>query len=279
MPKKRKTNTKAKATSVRVRGRAASSSLGGKIVSRSFGRFVLPLLIIGVLVAGLLFMALSGYETATSSEFFELKNIDVRGVERASKEDIHRIVATSVEKSGVWKSDLSEIRTRIEKFPFVKSAAVSRILPDGIRVDLTERVPAAIVHLGSGNFLVDVDGTPLAVVKTEEKDFPFILQGWDESKTEKAVPANIAKLKMYKKMLDELKEFDVADRVKVVNLENPRQPVAVVEDSGHSIAVTLARDNLGKSLKTAIEALAGKGARVKSVDAGGVYPVIQYSEL
>ncbi len=79
-------------------------------------------------------------------------------------------------------------------------------------------------------------------------------------------------------MLDEWKQFDLISRVKEVNLANPRDPVAVVEDSGRQIAVTLAKDKLGNSLKTAIEALSGKGAKIKSVDAGGVYPVIKYLE-
>lgn len=276
MPKKKKSITNAKTASVRVRGGGSRSR--GKVVARSFSHLVLPLIIIAILAGGLLFMFLSGYQTATASQFFSLRNIDISGTERTSKEEISRIVSTSVEKPGVWNADLSEIRSRIEKFPFVRSAAVSRTLPAGIRVHITERVPAAVVQLNSGKFLIDVEGTLLTAVKGNEKDFPFVLRGWDESKTEKAVPDNLARLKVYKKMLDEWKQFDLASRVKEVNLVNPRDPVAVVEDSGHTIAVTLARDSLGKSLKTAIEALAGKGARVKSVDSGGIYPVIQYLE-
>jgi cell division septal protein FtsQ len=278
MSKKRKTITKAKAASVRVKGRGLSTRSGSKRGSRSFGRFVLPMMIFAILSGGVLFMVFSGYQTATASAFFGLRNIDIRGSERTSKEEISRIILASVEKPGVWNADLSEIRTKIEKFPFVKSAAVSRTLPAGIRVNVIERVPAAVVHLSSGNYLVDGEGTLLTVVKSSEKEFPFILKGWDESKTEKAVPDNLARLKVYRKMLDEWKQFDLTTRVKEVNLANSREPVAIVEDSGRAIAVTLAKDNFGKSLKTAIEALTGKGAKVKSVDAGGVYPVINYVE-
>jgi hypothetical protein len=81
---------------------------------------------------------------------------------------------------------------------------------------------------------------------------------------------------MYKRMVDEWQQFDLSQRVKQVNLANPREPVAVVEDSGRAIQVTLARDNLGKSLKTALEALTGKGAKIRSVDMEGASPVIQY---
>ena len=224
-------------------------------------------------------MAFSGYQTATASTFFNLRNVDVRGIDRTPKDDVVRIVSSSVEKAGVWNANLPEIKAKIEKFPFVKSAAVSRSLPSGIRVNVIERTPAAVVKLTSGNFLVDSEGVVLIPVKGTEKDFPIVLQGWDESKTEKAGPDNLARLKTYKKMLDEAKQFDVTPRVKEFSLANLREPVAVVEDSGRPITISLARDNLGKSLKTAIEALTGKGAKIKSVDSGGVHPIIQYLEF
>jgi len=279
MPKKRKTSTKTKASSVKLKRTSSATRARNTAVKRTFGRFVLPLIIICLLLGGLAFLGFSGYRTATASEFFSLKNIDVRGTERTSPEDIRRVVAAAAEKPGVWNADLSDIRAKIEKFPFVKTAAVSMILPAGIRVNVTERIPAAIVHLTSGNYLVDGDGVILAAATANDKDIPFVLQGWDESKTEKAMPDNLARLKLYKKMLDEWKQFDLVSRVKEVNLTNPREPVAVVEDSGRSIAVTLAKDDLGKSLKLAIEAVSGKGAKVKSVDAEGNYPVLQYLDF
>ncbi|MEO7658694.1 MAG: FtsQ-type POTRA domain-containing protein [Pyrinomonadaceae bacterium] len=279
MPKKKKTISRAKTESLRVKRRGGASGARRKNASRAVGRVVLPTLIIGVLLVGVGFLGHSAYQTSTASGFFKLRNIEINGVSRTSKEDIERIVTSTVEKPGVWKADLAEIRERVEKFPFVRSAAVSRSLPMGIRVNVLERVPAAVVHLSYGNYLVDTEGTLLKVAAPVEKDFPFILKGWDEAKTEKAVPDNLARLKLYSKMLEEWKQFEVAAQVKEVNLVNPREPIAMVIESGHEIAVTLAKDNYGKGLKTAIDALKGKGAKVKSVDAGGIYPVIQYIEF
>ncbi len=279
MPKKRKTNSKARAASVRLKQSSSASRARSKAVKRTFGRFVLPLMITGLLLGGLAFLGLSGYRTATASDFFGLRDIDIRGAERTPPEDIRRLVAAAVEKPGVWNADLGDIRARIEKFPYVKSAAVSRVLPTGIRVNVTERVPAAVVQLTSGTFFVDGEGVILSAATANDKDLPFVLRGWDEAKTEKAGPDNLVRLKLYRKMLDEWKQFDLTSHVKEVNLANPREPVAVIEDSGRSIAVTLAKDNLGKSLKTAIEAVSGKGARVKAVDAEGIYPVLQYLEF
>ena len=278
MVKKKKTTAKPKALPAKPRGRAASSRVAGKSVSQSFGRFGLPLLLCVVLIAGLAVMVALGYQTATESEFFKVRSIDIRGNDKTPAEDIRRIVASEVEKPGVWNADLADIKLKIEKFPFVKSAAVSRRLPAGIRVDVVERVPAAIVHLKAGDFLIDGEGAILTAAGNE-KEFPIALYGWDEAKTEKAPTENAARLKLYKKMLDEWKQFDLVSRVKQVDLSDLKEPTAIIEDSGRPIAIMLAKDSLGKSLKTGIEAVAGKGAKVKSVNTGSGYPVIQYLEF
>lgn len=272
MAKRKGSSTRRTASSVKVRSRKGKTTHDGLA-----GRFVLPLAVLGVLVLGIALMFAFGYKTATASEFFRVKSVDVRGNDRTSADEIKKVVLASAGQTGVWNADLGDIRTKIEKFPFVKTAAVSMQLPAGIRVNVVERIPTAIVQLSSGTFLVDSDGTILAAATDKDKQqFPFSLQGWDEAKTEKAVTDNISRLKVYKKMADEWQQFSLAERVKQVNLANPREPVAVVEDSGNRISVTLARDSLGKSLKTALEALAGKGAKIKAVDVEGASPVIQY---
>ncbi len=279
MAKKKKITAKPRASSVKTRGRASSSRVSGRAVSQSFGRFGLPLLICCVLIAGLVILGFLGYRTATESDFFKVRSIDIRGNDKTPADDIRRIVASEVEKSGVWNADLANIRVKIEKFPYVKAASVSRMLPAGIRVDVTERIPAAVVHLRSGDFLIDADGVILASAVGNEKDFPFALYGWDEAKTEKAPTDNIARLKLYKKMLDEWKQFDLATRVSRVDLSDLKEPTAIVEDSGRPISIFLAKDSLGKSLKTGIEAVSGKGAKVRSVNTGSGYPVIQYLDF
>lgn len=277
MARKKKGSTKVKRSNARSKRSGGSAIFrGGTFLAQHSVRFLLPIVIICLLLTAIGFLGFMGLRTAAASGFFGLRNVDVRGTERVSPDDIRRLVATSVEKPGVWNADLSDLKSKIEKFPFVKSAAVSRILPGSIRVNVTERVPAAIVHLSSGDFLIDGDGVVLTAATPKDKDFPFALYGWDESKTEKAMPDNQARLKLYRKMLDEWKQFDLASRVTQVNVANVREPVAVVEDSGRAISVTLAKDNLGKSLKTAIEAISGKGAKIKSVNSEGLYPVIQF---
>jgi hypothetical protein len=102
------------------------------------------------------------------------------------------------------------------------------------------------------------------------------IYGWDESKTERASRDNAARLKLFQKMISDWSEFGLAKRVKDVNLTDLQEPQATIEDSGSRIAITLAREDLSKSLRSALEAVAGKGDRVRSVNAAGVYPVLEY---
>jgi cell division septal protein FtsQ len=219
---------------------------------------------------------LMGYRTVTASEFFNVKSVDIRGVNRTSKDDIAKIVDAQTERTGVWNADLAELRARIEKLTFVKSAAVSRVLPNGIRVNVIEKKPEAIASLSSGNFLIDGDGQIITAVSSSDTDLPVVIKGWDEAKTEKASKENLQRVRLYQKMISQWSQFELVKRVKEVNLSDLQEPKAVIEDSGSSIAVSLSKEDVGKSLKSALEAVAGKGNKIRSVNAAGVYPVIEY---
>ncbi len=275
---KKSTVKRTRTTSARKRSTSLSASRR-RAASRDYGRFALPFLIGVALLVGIGFLGLMGYRTAIASDFFNVTRIDVRGTERVSVDDVKRIVAANTEKTGVWRSDLFEIREKVEKLPFVKTAAVSMVLPYGLRVNVTERVPVAVVKLSQGEFLVDGEGVVLNPVAKAEPNMPFVMRGWDETKNEKSVTDNAARLKLYKRMLDEWREFGVSDRVKEVNLTDLRDPNATIEESGRSISVSLAKDNLGKGLKSAVEAVAGKGEKVRAVNSAGVYPIIEYLGL
>jgi cell division septal protein FtsQ len=241
----------------------------------SIGKYVLPAILISFFLGALGFFALMGYRTVTASGFFEVRNVEVRGISRASQDEINKIVGSTVTKTGTWNADLDEIRARVEKVTFVKSATISRVLPNGIRVDVLERKPEAIVTLSSGDFLIDSDGEVITSAKGEQ--MPAVIRGWDESKTEKAAKDNLQRFKLYQKMVSQWSDFGLLQRVREVNLGDLQDPHALIEDSGSRISVSLAKDNLGKSLKSAIEAVAGKGEKVRSVNASGVYPVIEYA--
>ena len=265
---KRKTLNSKAPRNVKSR-RGSSTKRVGPGGSSRFGNFFLPLFLSICLLICLFALGMLGYQSVTASTFFNVKSIDVRGVERASKDDISRIVASSTEKSGVWNADLLEIKAKVEKIAFVKNAAVSRVLPNGIRVYITERVPSAIVRLGNGEFLVDGDGNILAPSTGKEPKLPVTLVGWDESKTEKAVKDNLERIKMYQKMMAEWHDFDLLSRVSIVNLADLREPKAITQDSGMPVSIDLGKEAFGEHLRKGIGAIVGKGATFDAVNLVG----------
>jgi hypothetical protein len=217
-----------------------------------------------------------GYRTVTASEFFEVRQIDVRGNARTNKSDIEKIVSAQAGKSGVWNADLEAIKENVENLAFVKSAAVSRVLPDGVRVNLVERVPKAVVRFESGDFWVDDDGAILAPVGKTDARPPFVLTGWDETKTEKVQKDNQERVRVYQKMLDDWQDFDLAKRVEAVDLKDLRTPQATVLDSGEKVKIILAKEDFAKKMKFALESIAGRGQQIAWIDVSDVKPVVEY---
>lgn len=277
---KRKNRSGIKSTVVNKRRRSAGKRSSKRIDPVPAAvRYVIPAVLSAFLMIGIGYLAVMGYQSATRSEFFRLENVYISGNERTPAEDIRRVVIAEAEKTGVWNADYAAIKEKIEKFPFVNKASVSASLPSGIKVVLEERVPVALVRVGAGDFLVDAEARFLAKAAPGENAFQFFMKGWDEAKTEKAHVENLARLTMFRKVVDELRQFGLENTVSSVDMSNHRVPVVVVKDGDRPIAVTLARDNLGKGLKTALDAIRGKEGRVKSVDAAGVSPVIQFLEF
>ncbi|MDQ2745980.1 MAG: FtsQ-type POTRA domain-containing protein [Acidobacteriota bacterium] len=238
--------------------------------------FLLPLFLAAAILFCLGCLSLIGYRTATASSFFDVKAIDVRGVNRASKDDIERLARLQTNKSGVWNADLSDIKTNIEKLMFVKSAVVSRVLPDGLRVNVTERVPRVVIRLKSGDVWADEDAVMLGTVKDDETRPPFVLRGWDESKSDKSAKENQERVKICLKMLNDWQDFDLASRVSSVNLADLQDPQAIVQDSGEFVTISLGKENFGKRLQKALEVVANKGTQIESIISNGQNVVLKY---
>jgi cell division protein FtsQ len=57
-------------------------------------------------------------------------------------------------------------RERIEKLPWIETATVTRLLPDGLAISVTERKPFAVWQLGERETLIDATGRRLGGIRT-----------------------------------------------------------------------------------------------------------------
>ena len=135
--------------------------------------------------AGLFLAALSffGVPSMLSKEFaelaarsgFEVKKVEVRGVERMDELQVYNIALGQVDRS-MATLDLSELREGLMTLGWVRDARVSRRLPDTLVVDIVERQPVAVwQHDGRLN-LIDVSGAVLETVRASAMpDLPLVI--------------------------------------------------------------------------------------------------------
>jgi cell division protein FtsQ len=76
--------------------------------------------------------------------------------------------------TNVFRMSLDLRRRAVETLPWVRSASVTRILPHGLLVHITERTPVAYANDGGHVSLVDEDGMMLEKPDSGVFDFPVI---------------------------------------------------------------------------------------------------------
>jgi hypothetical protein len=207
-----------------------------------------------VLTGVLLF---AGYRAAASAAFFQARNIDINATTRADSDEIKRVVSHAAARTGVWRLDLSTLSAELERLPWVRKAVVSRVLPDGLRVRVTERSPLAVVRLmSSGKFVwVDEDAVALGAMSPSDRMPTFFIRGWDEAATPEAQEANRERIQKYLALAHEWDATNLSERVSEVNLTDVRDVRAQLAGDDSQIEVRLGNKDFGPRLRRALDVL------------------------
>jgi hypothetical protein len=203
------------------------------------------------LIVGLLLFA--GYRAAGSASFFRARSVDVSGTTRISSRQISELVLERVAPTGVWRADLDAISRELKRVAWVKEAVVSRVLPDGLRVRVTEREPRAVVRTDAGKFIwVDEDAVSLGPASPADQIF---MRGWDEAGTEAARAQNRERVEKFLTMTRDLEAKGVSRRISEVDLGELHDVRAQLTGDDSQIEIQLGDEDLGDRLKFALEEL------------------------
>ena len=206
------------------------------------------------IAVGILMFA--GYRAAASASFFQVRKVEVQGTSRVSADEVQAVVRKEVEKTGVWKADLEGINARLEKLPWIRTAVVSRVLPDGIRVRITERVPRAVVRTASGRFRwIDDDAVLLGEMLPTDQIPAFFMRGLNEDDPEGSRAENRARVAKFLELQQDWNSAGLAERVSEVNLIDLKDIRAQLAGEDAHIEVRLGSQDHGKRLKDALEVL------------------------
>ena len=227
--------------------------------------------IILAIVVGVLIFA--GYRSAASASFFQVRKVEVQGTSRVSTDEVQALVRKEVEKTGVWNADLKGINARLEKLPWIRTAIVSRVLPDGIRVRITERVPRAVVRTASGRFRwVDEDAVLLGEMLPTDQIPAFFLRGLNEEDSEGARTENQERVTKFMELQREWEAAGLSERVSEVNLIDIRDIRAQLAGDDSHIEIRLGSQDHGKRLKDGLQVLDGQKQSARG-------PLISYIDL
>jgi cell division protein FtsQ len=131
-------------------------------------------------------------------------------------------------------------RSALEEISWVDTANVQRILPNRIRVEITERTPIAFLRNGTELGLIDAHGVILDRPRGEDFQFP-IVTGLSDSMSREERGRRMATYQDFLKAIDNVRSGS-SDRVSEIDLSNPKDLRAVmtgISSTNDSQAVTI----------------------------------------
>lgn len=171
--------------------------------------------------AGVTMTIVAGRFLLYSPQMLLLKSdqIELLGNHIVSREAVLQPFARDRNRS-VLRIPLDARRGQLEQLPWVESASLQRILPNRIRVELTERTPVAFLRNGNELALIDAHGVILDRPEGEDLHFPVITglsDGMPREEREK-------RMQTYQEFLRDadLVRSGSSDRISEVDLSNAK---------------------------------------------------------
>ncbi len=207
------------------------------------------ILIAGAVVLGAAWLALERY--GTESWRFRLDssdNISVTGTHNVSRAQLMEVVASDLDRN-IFFVPLEQRKRQLEQIPWVKSAAVMRLLPNRLKIAVTERTPVAFVAINSHIELIDADGVVMEEPANQaiKYSFPVIVGMSDPD----PLSMRAARMKIYSQFIKELDSggahytSDISD----VDLSDPDDLKATVTDPKGAVLVHLGSSNFLERFK------------------------------
>jgi cell division protein FtsQ len=141
-------------------------------------------------------------------------------------------------------------RSALEELSWVESASVQRILPNRIRVEITERTPIAFLRNGTELALIDAHGVILDRPRGEDFQFP-IVTGLSDNMAREERGRRMQTYQEFVKDID-LVRAGSSDRVSEIDLSNARDLRAVMT------GVASPNDSQAVSIQFGLNDFAGK---------------------
>lgn len=190
-------------------------------------------------VVGVIFAGLAGLRSALlhDSRFVVTTSEDVQivGNHNVTRADVLSVFGADLERN-IFRVPLDERRADLERLPWVAHATVMRLLPDKIRVAVTERTPVAFVRHGSQIGMVDASGVLLDMPPDAAADPHYSFPVLTGLSVNDPLSTRAARMAIYARFMQELGTKN-ASTISEADVSNPEDLKAVVSGGGSDILV------------------------------------------
>jgi len=162
---------------------------------------------------------------------FQLHAVELQGGKYLARTDVEEVFFSDRDHS-VYQIPLEQRRLAVEQLPWVRSAVVSRILPDQIRVSVEERIPVAFLWTRKGVALLDAEGVILDSPPETAFTFPVVRGLSDRERADQ----RRAKMRRFMSLMDGVRqdgaslEEEAISEVDLADAEDLR--VVATDDAG-----------------------------------------------
>lgn len=170
--------------------------------------------------------------------------IETQGNSHVARTELVSLFGEDIERN-IFRVPLEQRKAELEDLPWVEHATVMRLLPNRLRVAVTERTPVAFVRQGNHIGLVDANGVlldmPTDVQAKSHYSFPVVMGL--EAKDPLSLRA--ARMKLYERFTKELDDGGekISEKLSEVDLSSPEDVRAVVQDKGGEVMVHFGESN------------------------------------
>ena len=189
--------------------------------ARTLYRWSVIVLVNGLVAAVLLFAGARAFRHLTTSSYFAVERIELLGSERTSAARIRAAVTPYIGRN-LLELNLYEIERIVRHDPWVRRALVRRVLPNMLRITLSERRPCAVALIGGVAHLVDDTGYVIGPTGPgRADDLPVLsgLAGLERGELVAALTRGVALLRQLantsRRFTLEISEFDLSRRDRV----------------------------------------------------------------
>jgi len=112
----------------------------------------------------------------STETFFVVNTIQTVGRERASKNDLSKILK-KYQKTSLLSLDLNYIQSEVEKVAWIKKVIIRRVLPNTLSLTIEEFSPRAVWIRGRDRYILDKNGYTIEKVSDDQFQNYFTIKG------------------------------------------------------------------------------------------------------